>query len=57
LQTEQDRKQTTYNGPDDTRYQKLLTDRFVIHAEDILRDKRLVMMPMMFIMMSIMHHC
>ncbi len=50
LQPEQYRKQAPDNSPDNTSDQELLTDCFMVHAEDILRNKRFLM-AMMLIMM------
>ena len=51
LQTEQNREQSSDNGPYDTGNQELLTDGLMVHAEDILRDEGLLMVTMSVIIM------
>ncbi len=55
LQTEQHREHSTHDGPHDTGYQELLTNGFVILAENVLSNECLfVVMHVMFVMMNFM---
>jgi hypothetical protein len=53
LQSEKHGEQTPNDGPDHTRDQELLRDRFMILAEHIFGDERLFVM--MMLMVRIMH--